>query len=564
MRFRRARSVLGVATLVGCVLAAVRAAPYLEDTPVVWHADDRRDVPQPEPRDPNVVATAVDATLFRPLGRLLNPVRLIRTFGTTLGGEPVHPAANTNALDEVPSSSWFTNRIGLFPITPEDAARGPLPGGEPDMTGPLTVISAKTQGVTPGFNVRDRRGTRFVIKFDPPGYPGMTSAADVITGRILHAAGYNVPHDAIVRLRREQLVVGEGVWLTAADGTRRQMTDDDLDGILARVERAPDGTWRALASRFLSGIDLGPFDWRGRRKDDPNDRVDHQDRRELRGFRMLAAWLCHYDTKQGNTLDMYVEDDGRRFVRHYFIDFASTLGAGALGPVPTACWEYSVDVGRSLGRALALGLWQDPWRRIERPEGLDEIGRFPAEPFHPMAFKPIEPNAAFANSTDRDGYWAAKIVSAFTDAHLATLVAEGQYDDPAAAAWMVRVLASRRDRIARYFFDRVPPLDFFRTDGRTLDFTDLGIVRGVYPAARTRYRYRIGDAREDGRIAWRRAWRETASTRLDLRAAREVDAVDADTPFIAVDLAVHRGHGWSDRVRVFVAAESGRVVRVER
>jgi hypothetical protein len=367
-----------------------------------------------------------------------------------------------------------------------------------------------------------------------------------------------------VRLRRTDLVVGENVRLTTDDGSRREMTEADLDAILARVARAPDGTWRALASRFLGGTDLGPFDWRGRRKDDPNDRVDHQDRRELRGFRMLAAWLCHYDTKQGNTLDMYVEQDGRRFVRHYFIDFASTLGAGALGPVPAACWEYSVDVGLSLGRALALGLWQDPWRRVDRPEDLEEIGRFPAEPFHPMAFRPIEPNAAFANLTDRDGYWAAKIISAFTDAHLAAVVAEGQYDDPAATAWMLQVLAARRDRIARYFFDRVPPLDFFRTDGPVLVFTDLGVDRALYPATGTRYRYRLGDAAADGRIAWRGAWTEATTTTVDLRAGRADRSSGAGDAFVAVDLQVHRGVDWSDGVRVFVAVGSGRVVRVER
>ncbi len=563
MRFRRARSFVVPAACVACALAAAAAAPYLVDAPVVWHEDDRRDVPQPTPRDPNVVATAVDETFFRGLGRLLDPVRLLRVFGTTLGGQPAHPAANPNRLNEVPSSSWFTNRIGLFPFTPAEAAAGPVPGGEPDTTAPLLVTSAKTQGVTPGFNVRDRRGGRFVVKFDPPGYPGMTTAAGVITGRILYAAGYNTPHDAIIRLRRDQLAVGEGVRFTAEDGEERLMTEADLDAILDRVERSPDGSWRALASRYLSGAPIGPFDWRGRRRDDPNDRVNHEDRRELRGFRMFAAWLCHYDTKQGNTLDMFVEQDGRRFVRHYFIDFASTLGAGALGPVPTACHEYSVDIGLTLGRTLALGLWQDPWRRIERPPGLEEIGHFQSESFHPMTFRPIEPNAAYANFTDRDGYWAAKIISAFSDAHLRVLVAEGQYGNPAAAEWIVRVLGERRDAIARYFFDRIPPLDFFTTEGPVLHFRDLGAARGVYPGRLARYRYRVGDAAADGRIAWRGPWTETAETLLEIGSGTDASP-EAPVAFVAAEVQVHRGVRWSNGVRVFVAAASGRVVRVER
>ncbi len=564
IRFRRARLPGLIGLCASVVLAAAWGERLLTDTPIVWHEDDRRDISKPAPRDPNDITAALDASLFRPLGRVLNPARLVRGVGTAFGGQPAHAAANPNALDEVPNSTWFTNRLGLFALSPSDVAAGPHLGGAPDTTAPLVVFSAKTEGVTPGFNVRDTQGHRYVVKFDPPGYPSSTTAADIIVGRILHAAGYNVPHDAIVPLRRDQLVVAEGVMFTPEDGDERAMTESDLDAILDRVERSPDGTWRALASRFLPGEDLGPFDWRGRRKDDPNDRVNHEDRRELRGFRMFAAWLCHYDTKQGNTLDMFVEEDSRHFVRHYFIDFASALGTGARGPVPTACHEYTADIGLSLGRTLALGLWEDPWRRMRRPEGLSEIGRFQSESFHPMAFKPLEPNAAFANFTARDGYWAAKIISAFTDAHLAALVAQGQYDNPDAADWILHVLAERRDIITRNFFDRIPPVDFFRVDDTALRFHDLGTERGLYPDGATSYRHRIGEASPDGRVTWRGSWVEGAEPVVDLpRGPASSDAPELP-PFLAVDLQVDRGMGWSRAVRVFVARHSGRVVRVER
>ena len=35
-------------------------------------------------------------------------------------------AGNLNTIDEVPDSSWFTNRIGTRAVTVEEAARGPL------------------------------------------------------------------------------------------------------------------------------------------------------------------------------------------------------------------------------------------------------------------------------------------------------------------------------------------------------------------------------------------------------------------------------------------------------
>jgi hypothetical protein len=168
-------------------LAADAGDPPLRDVPVVWHEEDRRDIPLPTERDPNLIRSGVDATFFRPTGRFFNPV------SAWFGGDPVGPAANVNSLDEVPNSTWFTNRIGIFPTTPAEAARGPIRGPGPDQRAVWTVVSAKTEGATPGFNIRDSRGDTYVIKFDPPGYPGMASAAGVISGRILHTAGYNVP-----------------------------------------------------------------------------------------------------------------------------------------------------------------------------------------------------------------------------------------------------------------------------------------------------------------------------------------------------------------------------------
>ncbi|UCF40663.1 MAG: hypothetical protein JSW43_13220 [Gemmatimonadota bacterium] len=563
IRFRRAEAA-ALCALAGVALAA--GEPPLRDAPVVWHENDRQDIPAPRPRDPNKVRSSVEATLFRPLGRIFHPGRIVRGFGSIFGGDHVPPAANINALDETPNSSWFTNRIGLFPLRPEQAARGPLTGPGPDTSGTWTVVDAKTEGVTPGFTVEDARGDRYLIKFDPPGYLGMTVAAGVISGRLFHAAGYNVPEDVAVTFRRDRVRVGDGVVFTTREGDERSLTTGDLDSILGSVERLADGRWLALASKFLGGEWMGPFDWQGRRKDDLNDRIDHQNRREIRGLRIFSAWLCHMDTKQGNTLDMYVEEDGRRFVRHYLIDFASTLGVGALGPFPMGCFEYSFDVAANLGRAITLGAREDNWRKLERPEGLDEIGYFESEYFNPKAFKPLEPNSAFANLTDRDGYWAAKIISAFSDAHLDAVVAEGRYRHPEAARYVRRMLSERRDVIARFFFDRVPPLDFFAYDRGVLHFHDLGVERGVYRADSTRYRVRAAAVTATRTRAARSPWIALEETRLDVTTAGDaVTSVPWEShPFWAFELQVHRGEAWSPSVTAYVARVSGRVVALDR
>jgi hypothetical protein len=41
-------------------------------------------------------------------------------------------AQNVNTIDEVPDSSWFTNRIGTRPVTAEELTRGATVGAPPD------------------------------------------------------------------------------------------------------------------------------------------------------------------------------------------------------------------------------------------------------------------------------------------------------------------------------------------------------------------------------------------------------------------------------------------------
>lgn len=544
------------------------AAPPLVDAPVVWYDRDDADIRKPAERDPNLLWDGVETTVVRPVSRLFRPGRLLRRAGGVLGADLVAPARNVNCLDEVPNSSWFTNRIGLYPLTPDEAANGPCTVGPPSRDGEWVIVRAKTEGVTPGFNIRDARGETYVVKFDPPRYPGMTTAAGIISNRILHAAGYNVPEDGMVRFRREKLVLGEGVKISGEDGTKRPMTEEDMDMILARIDRMPDGVYLAATSRFLGGEPLGPFDYHGRRKDDGNDRIDHQHRRELRGLGVIAAWLNHFDTKQHNSLDMYVEEDGRRFVRHYLIDFASTIGTGARGPTPLHGFENGFDF-TAVGRRIATaGLYEDDWRRLVRPARLAEVGYWESELFDPRRWKPLTPNSAFANVTDRDGYWAAKIVTAFNDEHLAAIVGEAGYDDPEAGRYVRRILAERRDEIGRYWFERVAPLVFFRVRDRVVTFRDLGEERGIFEAGAARYRARLAMVDADRSVHTRSRWSEIGGTRIDLDgepfAALLAGADPAGAAFLSIELSVNRGEGWTGGPKVYIARESGRVVAVER
>ena len=146
-------------------------------------------------------------------------------------------AVNINTVDEVPDSSWFTNRASNSWST-DQLVKGPDTGTGP--TGTLTIISGKMEGAAPGFTVRDAAGQRYFIKFDPPSNPEMASGAEIISTKFFHAFGYHVPENYLAIVRRESLVIGEGTLIEDDNGRRRQM-DDARSGRAAQTRGAAEG-----------------------------------------------------------------------------------------------------------------------------------------------------------------------------------------------------------------------------------------------------------------------------------------------------------------------------------
>ncbi len=524
----------------------------------VWYAADDAPIPVPEPAEPGLVPYAYQSFVARPFSRFFHPGRFVRWIG---GGDRAAPAADINALDEVVNSTWFTNRMGLFELSDAQLVTGPGQPEGPDRSAPWVIVGAKTSGVTPGFRIRDGRGDVWLLKFDPPHHPGMTIRSGVVSNLIFHAVGFNVPVDRLVSFGREDLQVGPGVAMSMQRGMKVPLNEANLDSVLAATNSVFGGRYQALASRYLDGIPLGPFDDQGTRPDDPNDTVRHQDRRELRALRVFAAWINHFDTKMHNSLDMYVGPEGQGHVRHYLIDFASTLGAFGDTPVKRFGYEFGVDVFPVLGRTLAVGLHEDPWVELERPAGLPEVGLFVADPFEPHKWKPDLPNSQMANLTRRDGYWAAKIISSFGDDQLRLLVEQGGYRDRASVDYLAGTLAARRDLVARHWFSLVPPLDYFRVEGGVLRFSDLAVERGYAAAGETRYRFRMAavDARRSGG-AWT-SWEETAEPAAPLGGAPRAGA---GQEFLAVECQVDRGSGWGPSTTVYRSLRTGGIVALDR
>jgi hypothetical protein len=174
---------------------------------------------------------------------------------------------------------------------------------------------------------------------------------------------------------------------------------------------------------------------------------------------------------------------------------------------------------------------------------------------------------AFANMNSHDGYWAAKIISSFTDEDLRAAVSMGRYRNPASAAYVARTLAERRDAIARYWFDRLPPLDFFVARGDEVRFHDLGAERNLYPGATNRYRVRFGTAAPNRSVPRWTDWADLAKTEVPLGSGSAAEAVKDKgerRPFLAMDVQASRGNGWSRSVRAYLSRASGAVIAVER
>ena len=333
----------------GCAHNRPPSPPPLPSAPLVFLDNDDRPVPMPayDEEGDFVYWDATYAMGFLQMEHLLDAGYMGERVGHRLGVADLPEAENVNALDEVPDSTWFTNRQGKAPLSVEELQKGANEGGGPDLSAPLKVIGGKGLGKSPGLIVEDSRGDRYLIKFDPIGFEEMNTATEILASKIVHAAGYNVPEYYIVNIDPENLVLGDGARIRGKYKKKRAMTQEDIFEIFKSATPNKDGTYRTSASKFIEGKPVGPPPAYGTRKDDPNDTVKHENRRELRGLRIISSWLNHNDLKRGNTFDTYVGEDGKGHVKHYLLDFAGCLGSRTTGHKPPH-WghAYLWDPGR--------------------------------------------------------------------------------------------------------------------------------------------------------------------------------------------------------------------------
>jgi hypothetical protein len=426
---------IGAAFALVCGCAASR--PYPLKAPM-WVDDDRQPF-QPAP-----------PTAFSPFGWDAADNLVFRPVTSTFAVQLRHQAVNVNAVDEVPDSSWFANRIGRTPMSPEAVARGPCINPSPELAFPWTVTGAKQDGANPGFQITDANGTRHLLKFDDADQPERASAADVIGSKLYFAAGFHVPCNRIVFFRAEQLVVPKSASALAD----KVITRERVDQLLTLAPHLPDGSFRAMASEWLSGKPIGPWNYEGVRGDDPNDVVKHEDRRELRGSRLLAAWLNHFDARAQNTLAMFiVGKDGKGYVEHYILDWGDTLGSmWAWDPISRRLgYTYYLDLGAGMNDFVTFGAVERPWERAHYGPTGSTLAYFSDADFDAATWKAGYPNPAFEAMSEQDGAWMARIMAKFDDATIDAVVAQARFSSPVMTSELARILKARRDQaLGRY------------------------------------------------------------------------------------------------------------------
>jgi len=442
-------------------------------------------------------------------------------------------AQNVNTIGDVPDSSWFVNRMGQRPLSTAELVRGPDRFDSVSLDG-WKVSGDKSSGLQPGFRMTDPTGHLYQIEFDPPSNPEMATGAEIIGTAFYHAFGYHTVEVYIAELDPAKIEINPEARMTdPLVGKRRRLTRRDVDEVLSRAARMPNGHYRVLVSRFADGAPLGNFRYYGTRPDDPNDIIPHEDRRELRAARVFGAWLNHDDSRGVNSLDMLHTDGGRRYVKHYMFDFGSIMGSGTVfAQRHRAGNEYIVDWAPGWLTLATLGLYTRDWLHIDYPDVPPSVGRFEGRSFDPLEWRPEYPNSAFDNMRADDAFWAARIVAKFSDADIRAIVSKARYSDPRATDYITATLIERRNKVLKTWLTAANPLvDFALGSDGAFTFTNAAVAAGVATPA-TEYRVR-----------WSRFDNSTGSTTGAIEATTTgtrmpaPPAVVKDAEFVQVDIA---------------------------
>ena len=136
--------------------------------------------------------TAMDASGIEELELSETYDFLLNTFASPGDREPIR-AVNVNTLDEVPDSSWFTNRIGIRDLPIAELVRGPKKFPQLDALDWMVVRGKSPGGFQAGFRAvhPGDPGQVYQLEVDPVAHPQLATGAELIGTLVYHALGYS-------------------------------------------------------------------------------------------------------------------------------------------------------------------------------------------------------------------------------------------------------------------------------------------------------------------------------------------------------------------------------------
>jgi len=505
---------------IAVVLAACgryRPAVFADRPPVeVVHDDQATPLPSRQGFDEREHLS--DVYLRRPLFDVIRPL----DFGT--GGD-------VNALDEVPPSTWYE------PLLTKRAPSGNANASPP--TFPFIALDESPTTSPDALVVGDAKGVRYELLTDPPDKPGLHTAAEVLGSLLLRSLGLRAPRAWIVGVPESTLSSN------GAEARKR------LEAWLARKAALVGGSRRVSATLWPPGIDVGIASDFSLRGDDPNDRVEHANRRTLRAMRIFAHWMGWTSFGVKSTRDVYVGEPGKGHLVHFMTGVSRAFGTQDLQDLP----RLDEQAGSLWWHLGTFGLAPVPTTPAK-------IAAFPSlgylsETLVPGDFDVSPPYSPFVRLTPGDEYWAGKrLIDAGEDAIRIGIEATELPDN--ASAHLEKVLNKRRRALIAHATAVVTPLDVAANAGRTVWFKDRAIAAGV--AQRKGTYYEVSYLDQSG---------HELSPRRSFWSAGEISVVPLPDAFEAGPLVLHvrsvrdgiPAPRWCD-VHVVVDHTSARVIGI--
>ncbi|HEU5125971.1 MAG TPA: hypothetical protein VFW05_18120 [Verrucomicrobiae bacterium] len=168
--------------------------------------------------------------------------------------------------------------------------------------------------------------------------------------------------------------------------------------------------------------------------------LGHEDRRELRGVGLLAAWVGWFDSRFDNTRLRSTRNGDNLELLYFFTDLGSGMGGGngwfrRHGENPNAFeWTFtSPEIIRGPGRMTT--------------------------PFRIEHFRTIVPTPAFQRMTVNDARWMARLIAQLSESQIAAALIGSGYDSAEARLYLEKLL-NRRDQMLRDLGleKEIPPL----------------------------------------------------------------------------------------------------------